>query len=364
MPCCPLLSIDFTLSSTTTKEVIPALIGAGLCLFLRQSAVLGFFFLVPLGFLAFRYGVRITQGALFFVITGNIVLTLGTAFIRGISLGGVFLDILYFAAMVCIFTAIIAPPPFLAAKASQGMRLFAGSGIAAALILGIFFSRIADAEFVTFLSAVLDEVISLQKSSGSDVVANAILESVTIDQIIAFTTFIMLRGGALISSVLMFVLSRHIAFILFRISMRMKVRSALGEIPRSAEGNVSSLALFRVKDRVIWVFSLSLLLSIVSSMLRLAIPEIILWNILIVCSMLYLAQGLGILSFFLAKPSLPPFVRLLSSVLLVIFAFSPGINAIFFIGVVLLGIAENWVSFRTPLSNGTPSTPEAGSREN
>jgi len=359
------LSTDFTLSSADKyKEVLPALIGAGLCLFLRQSAVWGFFFLVPFGFLALRYGIRITQGALFFAITGNIVLTLGTAFIHGIPLGGVFPDILYFTAMVSLFTAITAPPPRLAEKASEGVRLFAGSGIAAALVLGIFFRRIADEQFLEFLNSVLESVIALQQSSGSNVVENAILEAVTLDQIIALTTFIMLRGGALISSVLMFFLSRQIALTLFRISTRIKVGSAAGAAQRSAAGNFPPLALFRVKPEVIWVFSITLLLSIVSSMLRLAVPEIILWNILILCSMLYLAQGLGILSFFLSKPSSPPLLRLLAGVLLVICVVSPGINAIFLVGVVLLGIAENWVAFRTPISNGTPSTPEAGSREN
>ena len=95
-------------------------------------------------------------------------------------------------------------------------------------------------------------------------------------------------------------------------------------------------------------------------MAKLEIPEIILWNILILCAILYLAQGLGILQFFLARPTVSPSFKLLLSVLFIFLFFSPVINVVLLGGVVLLGIAENWVPFRAPKQNGPPSTPEAG----
>jgi uncharacterized protein YybS (DUF2232 family) len=93
----------------------------------------------------------------------------------------------------------------------------------------------------------------------------------------------------------------------------------------------------------------------------LEIPEIILWNILVLCTIMYLAQGLGILQFFLSRPSISPFLKLVFLVLILILFFSPFLNMILLVGLVLLGIAENWVPFRVPKENDIPSTPEGGS---
>jgi hypothetical protein len=50
-------------------------------------------------------------------------------------------------------------------------------------------------------------------------------------------------------------------------------------------------------------------------------------------------------------------VRLFFNVLIILLIFSPGINAFVLVGMILLGIAENWVPLRTPKPNGPPSTP-------
>jgi hypothetical protein len=87
--------------------------------------------------------------------------------------------------------------------------------------------------------------------------------------------------------------------------------------------------------------------------------EIAAWNILAVCAMMYLAQGGGIVQCFLYRRNLPPFLRLLFNVLIVLLVFSPGINAFVLVGLILLGIAENWAPLRAPKPNGPPSTPAA-----
>ena len=105
-------------------------------------------------------------------------------------------------------------------------------------------------------------------------------------------------------------------------------------------------------------YFLKLLLLVILRVTGLEVPEIILWNVFILCVMMYLAQGLGIFQSFLARPSTPPFLKLLILIAFCFLLFSPVINTVLFVGLVLLGIAENWVAFRMPKTNGPPSTPE------
>jgi len=64
--------------------------------------------------------------------------------------------------------------------------------------------------------------------------------------------------------------------------------------------------------------------------------------------------------FFLSRPSMLPFLRLFLIVLFIVLIFSPVVNVILLVGIVLLGIAENWAPFRASKPNGPSSTPEAG----
>jgi hypothetical protein len=226
----------------------------------------------------------------------------------------------------------------------------AGSCAGALFFTGIFFRAMASPGFSEEINSLIDMFISLNRSSGADVVKNALLESITAELILDMMKSIMLRGGSLISCVLLFFISRQISLTIARLALR--------------EKGIPALMAFRVYPVIIWVLSASLLLVVFTSVTKLEIPEIILWNILILCVMLYLAQGLGIMQFFLYRNSTPPLLRMLLIVLFVVVLFSPVLNTILFVGLVLLGIAENWVPFRAPKQNGPSSTPEAGDSGN
>jgi hypothetical protein len=90
--------------------------------------------------------------------------------------------------------------------------------------------------------------------------------------------------------------------------------------------------------------------------LRIPPLEIGAWNILTLCAILYLAQGAGILLYFLGRLAMPPFLRFLTHFLIILVLFSPKINVFALGALAFLGIAENWVPFRA-LSNGSSSTP-------
>ena len=355
------MPIDLTLHTEAVKikreELIPALIGAGVCLFFSRTNLLSLFFLMPLGFLAFRYGHRVAWSAVSLVIAGNMLLALGTALTRGSAAAGLFWSVVYFAAMSSVFAWATAPPPGFPLKVCATMRLIIGSSVASLLLLVMFFRTMASPNFLEHIGAATAAIASRQEAAGADVVQSALLSEVTPEATLNFIRSTVLRGGALLSSVVLFFLCRQIGLILARITARNK---PLGV----SSLEVNSLALFRAHPMLIWVLSGSLLLVVLTSMANIEPLEILLWNILILCGIMYLAQGIGILQYFLARPTMTPFMKLFFCISFCVLLLSPGINVVLFGGVVLLGIAENWVPFRAPKPNGPPSTPEAGDSGN
>jgi len=271
--------------------------------------------------------------------------------VRGVSFADTVWDILYFLVMTSVFTLINAPPPSLAAKAPGEFRFIAGSCLGALLLNGIFQRAMVTPGILEYFRSIIDSIISTYKSTGSNVVQNALLDSLTADLIIDLMKSVILRGGGLVSCALLFFMSRQFSLFLLKLSQRGRGGHTF---------RARSFITFHVSPVIIWVLSVSLLFIVLTRIIKLEIPEILLWNILVLCIILYLAQGLGILQFFLGLPSVPSFLKLLLIVLFIIMIFSPVINAVLLAGIVLLGIAENWAPFRAPKKNGPPSTPEEG----
>ena len=349
---------------TNRKVLVPALIGAGLCIFFIRSFFLSFFFLVPLGFLGYRYGSRVAWTAFLFAVIGNLIFNFGVLSLQGIREAGIQWDILYFSIMTCIFTWIVSPPQE-SARLTMSKRLIGGSCLGAVLV-GIIFFRIASSpDFLRLIDTMLNNFIAMQRSSSADVVQSALLEAVTVEMVLEMVRAIIFRGGSLISCILLFSLCRQISFILARFAIRKSKEQIPGTSFPGASSletsflGASSLVAFHVNPSVIWALSASLLLVVLSRMINLVVPEIILWNVLILCVILYLAQGLGIVQFFLSRPSVPPVMALLVIVLFFIILLSPMLNLLLLGGLTVLGIVENWVPFRASKINGPPSTPEA-----
>ena len=286
------------------------------------------------------------------------MLSVLTAAARGFPLAGALWDILYFSLMTSIFTWITSPPD-MPVKLSGAVRIIAGSCLGAVLFAVVFFRAMSTPGFSEYLGSLINGFLSLYRSSGSDVVEAALLESLTADAVLSVMKSVILRGGSLITCVFLFFINRQVCLAVVRLSFRGR------RVPSSgASSRPHSFAVFHANPGLIWVLSFSLLLVVVTRMVKLEIPEIVLWNILILCIILYFAQGLGIMQFFLTRNIVPPFLRFFLVVLFIILIFSPIINAILLAGIVLLGISENWVPFRAPKQNGPPSTPEAGDSGN
>lgn len=347
------------------KAILPALVGAGFCLFFFRSGFLTFFFLTPLGFLAFRYEHKMAWTALFFAVLGNTVFAIGNQITRNIPLTATFLEIFYFGVMTFLFTWTIVPPsiklPELSEKTSilallenGAVRFIGACLLGAIMITGIFYHMTSSPRFLDYLNSLLNTFLAASHSSGANLAQIVFLENLTPEALLHGMRSVMIRGGSLVSCIVLFAACRQISILFARISFR---------INRS-QSNISlekdSLAIFFVNPSVIWVFSASLLLVVLTRIINLVFFEILLWNVLVLCFILYLAQGLGIFTFFLTRSLLSPLVKIALIVIFFVVLFSPALNIVLFIVLFLLGVLENWVPFRASKLNGPPSTPEEG----
>jgi hypothetical protein len=78
------------------------------------------------------------------------------------------------------------------------------------------------------------------------------------------------------------------------------------------------------------------------------IIEIIAWNIFIICATVYMAQGLGILLFFLNKPSVSRRFKIMLHILVIIMIIRFNLLLFFAIAMAILGVLETWVPLRIP----------------
>jgi hypothetical protein len=224
-------------------------------------------------------------------------------------------------------------------------RFVAASCLAAFLVLFMITAFRKDTAFSAFIRAQVEALSAVYTSSaGADVVEKSLLEQyLTPDFILETLVFVALRGGVIALCMVFLFINRQIALALvwgFR-----RIRSG---------GNLRD---FHTPRFFIWALSFSLLAILAGKKGGIPPLEIAAWNSLVICVLLYLAQGGGIVVYFLTHASLPPFMRLLLNFLVILLIFSPGINAVLLGILFILGIAENWVPFRAPKINGPSSTP-------
>ncbi|MCL2602655.1 MAG: YybS family protein, partial [Treponema sp.] len=322
-------------------------------LFLSRSGFFSLLFVVPFAFLAFRYGCQVVWRSLFYAVAVNTLLVIGSVLVQGFPPQGIFWDIVHFAVMAGVFAWIVSPLPDMRPRWGLTMRFAAGSAAASLLFVGMFFRAAASPGFLELMGEALAELVSRQSAAGLDVVQSAIMQELTPEMVVSFMSSAMLRGGALVFCALLFFFCSSVGFALARLCKNWGNKFI-------GKPEADLLQFFRVHPAMIWVLSATLLLLVVSSKAGFVAVQAVLWNGLALCGILYLAQGLGIVFFFLANRTGTPFVKLVLSMVFLLLLFSPGINAVLFGGVVLLGIAENWLPLRVSKIDGPPSTPGAG----
>jgi hypothetical protein len=327
--------------------LLPGLICGVVAIVLLRTGILSFFFLIPLGLAAAAYNIQTAcLSAAGLILLGSI-LPAALEMSAGVSLAAAALETLYVSVTVLAFLWIMAPP--FRGSGFPGMRTlyrFVAGSAAAALVLvlmiGVFQN---DKGFSAFITAQAEMLSSLYISqAGSDEVRRSMLERyVTPQRVAGLMREILLKGGGLASSMLLFFISRQIAFFFAGIGRRRR--------------RVSGIADFHAPAGLIWVLSFALLGVLLFRIIKLVPLEYAAWNILILCGIIYFAQGGGIAAYTLSRRAMPSLLRLFLNIVIILAIFSPGINVFVLGGLILLGIAENWLPLRAAKENGSSSTP-------
>jgi hypothetical protein len=329
---------------------IPALIGAVVSVALIQSSFLGFLFLLPLGVIAYCYTVKSAWFTAALIILGNTAFSLMVGLFRVGGVGELAADVFYLAAAVLAFTWLTAPPakgPGLL-RLPAAYRLIAGSVLLSLAFALVIYTAGENWGFRVIFREQAEAFASIYAATaGADVVQRSLLEQyMTADAIMEILRIIALRGGMLASCVLLLFVSRQLSLgITWVVRHKRPAGSIIG---------------FHVKPECIWVLSFSLLAVLAGMRFRISTLEIAGWNVLVICSILYLTQGGGIAIFFLTRVAISPMMRFFLNLMICVVILSPGINAVALGVLLLLGIAENWVPFRAPKTNGPSSTPGMG----
>ena len=320
------------------RSLITALCCGTLSAFLMRTGLLSFCFLVPLGFISVVYSganAWISWGA---AVISNILLTLVLYFSSGSESLGT--GILYFTVLSFGFTWIMNG---IGARRGRSLYRFIIASIAGAItLLLVYYDFGNGAGFRDLLRAQIELITSKYISAGGydDTQRSLIENALTPDNILEFITMLMLKGGALVSCFFLFFFSRQVSAVLARF-----IRGQRPPLPLSA---------FHAPVRTIWILSTCLGAVIIFHRLNIFIPEIVAWNILIICAIIFLAQGAGIVLYKVRFSS--QLGRLGIVLLFCVIVFTPGVNAMTLGILILLGILENWLPLRMS-KNNSASTP-------
>jgi len=332
------------------SQLIPVLICAALCAAMIRTGLLSLFFLVPLGFCAAVFGPAAAWVCFIFAALGNAALSVGLSVHAGsgfanaanaAAIADAGWDTLFFTVLTLGFTWIMAGNPphmftFLP-RVRTAFRFIAAAIAGSAVLLGMLYSICNNETFIEFVRSQIELISSSLIASGADAGQQEAMRQMLAPKKIIETIFsISLRGGALVSIFFMFFICRQAAFVLARLIMKKH-----GNL-----GAAGDLVRFHAPKKSIWVFSFCLLVIVASSVFSIKYVEFAAWNILIVCVIMFLAQGGGIVLHYLSRRPVSVFMRLLICVLFVVLLFSPGINLAVVAALVLLGIAENWLPLR------------------
>jgi hypothetical protein len=148
---------------------------------------------------------------------------------------------------------------------------------------------------------------------------------------------ILLRGGVLASMLFIFFINRQLAF--FAVSLILRQKKS------------GTLAAFYAPHNAIWVLSGSLVTIILTRLVRVEILEIIAWNVFIICVLIFLAQGCGIMMHILSQRTSA--FRIAVNILFIVVLLSP-LGTIAVTALILLGITENWRPIRLGAKASTP----------
>jgi len=288
---------------------------SAISVFLMNTGVLSVLYLAPLG-----YAVMATGHSWFTFFTAaavNIIfLIIGRTMNPGVSVNAL-IEILYISTLFFMFIWIIG------GKNLRTMYRFIFGSIAGAAVFMFFITRPE-----TGILKMFNEMIEILHSSF--VSRGRVSGVLTVQTLQEMVKGIMLKGGALMSIFFLFYLNRQLAVSAFWMIKKRKTDRGLEA--------------FFAPSSAIWVLSGALVTILLTRLFKMQIPEILAWNVLSVCVVIFMTQGAGILYFFLSRLSYT--FRLAVNAAVIAVLISP-LNVIVIAALTLLGIAEIWRPIRT-----------------
>ena len=338
-----------------TIPVFTILVCAGLSLLFLNTGLLSLFFLAPIGYAVLVSGTIWIPFAAAAAV--NIIIYLINQYISdgryvyfflkepvseeisaGITMNGannMWMEIFYFTVLYLGFVWIIGNVKFVQIRTLYRF-IFASAAGCIAFLLFIVGGNQSDSGFNIMVRNMAEFVTSvIISASQSDAVRHSTLQQLlTPQRVLEVTRSVVFRGGALLSIILLLFLNRQMSFSIFWLIKKQRKNPGL--------------SVFYAPPYTIWVLSCSLALILLSSLFKVEILGIAAWNVFVICVIIFLAQGTGILAFLLKRRS--PSFRLAANVLIVIAILSPGLNTLAIVALFLLGIIEIWRPIRAQIS--------------
>ena len=313
-----------------TPSLAAILICAALSVVFMNFGLLSLFFLVPLGYAI------IVSGSVWLPVFAtalvNILFKIAARAVFQNASDNLGAEIFFFTAMFICFAWVIGSEKYAHIRTAYRFILMA---VAATIcFLGFFMRGGRESIFETVVTEHAETLILIVSSATTDAARRALLEqSLTPELLVEMIRAIFLRGGIIASMFSLFFVSRHFAFLFIRLIKKQERKEGL--------------AVFFAPRNTIWGLSCSLAVIFVSRFINADVFQIIAWNVLVICGILFMAQGGGIVMHLLANR---PYIRILVTVLFVFVLFSP-LSIFFVTGLVILGIIENWVPIRHRFNN-------------
>jgi len=310
--------------------LLPVVLAAVASVFCVRTGFLSLFFLLPLGLIAFWSEAKTVWGSGILAAALNIIVSLWFYMYGNEDLMFSRWNALYVCVAVLVFTWVNAPIGNFWAGLEIQYRLAAGAVCCFLFIAPLFFYVTDNPQLRELFVSRIEAMGNLPASESSGIF--------TADAVLSTIVYVGLRGGLILSVMFFLWINRQFASLLYRLICRIRGRAE----PVTALNFLS----FRVKPFFIWLLSFALGAILLGKSIETELVEIAGWNVLVLCAILFLVQGGAVMLYFFAR--LPPLLRILGNIGIIILLFRPGINTAILVLLVFLGIAENWVSFRTP----------------
>jgi hypothetical protein len=316
-----------------TTSLAPVFICAGLSVFFLNSGLLSMFFLVPLGYAILARNSLWPSFLAAAVI--NFVFCMVTRLILRNGSANVWLEIFYFTTLFLCFSWIMGGTRFRTAY----RFILASAASAAAFLLYVNSPNSGFYRAFENMAEILSSVLAPSSEGDQEVKRSAMHQMLTSENILEITKNILLRGGALLSTSFIFFINRHIAYTVLWIAKKQK--------------RDQGLTAFFAPPNTIWVLSGAVASIFLTRLFKAEVIEIMAWNVFVVCAIIFLAQGAGILMYILARRTFA--VRVFAGVLVILAVISPVLNTIAIAALLLLGVAENWLPFRAAKEGQAPT---------